>query len=180
MLTAHAEKTIVINKAAKAVYDILKFYSAGFKEGQLWQGMLGRMRKAENTSFENLLQALKGLELNSRYALKRFGNLPLFTVENKKKALDIKMKLSMPPHLNKNDNCYQYTLIALLFNAKGICIHHSSASTAWVGKNEKTNAFEFIFEKPAGTKYSLFCLELKGGKDSIATDTIASRGMVIL
>ena len=180
VLTAHAEKTSVINKAAKTVYDVLKFYSEGFKEGQLWQAMLGRMRKAKNTSLENLIQALEGLELNSRYTLKRFGSLPSFTVEHKKKVLDVKMKLGMPPHLNKNDNCYQYALIALLFNAKGVCIHHSSASTAWVSKNEKINTFEFSFEKPAGTKYFLLCLELKGGVNGIETGTLASRGMMIV
>jgi hypothetical protein len=180
VLAAHAEKTNVINKAAKAVYDILKFYSEGFREGQLWQAILGRMRKAKDTSFENLLQTLEGLELNSRYTINRFGELPLFTVEHKKKVLNIKMELVMRPYLHKNDNCYQYTLIALLFDAKGACIQHSSTSTGWISKNEKVKVFDYNFEKPVHTKYCLFCLELKGGVDGVATNTLASKGMVIV
>lgn len=178
-LSAQAEKTSVINKAAKAVYDALIFYSEGFREGQLWQAMLSRMRKANNISFENLLLSLKRLELNSRYPIKRFGNIPLFTVDNKKKVLNVQMKLFMPPHLN-NGNCYQYTLVVLMLNSKGVCLQHSVATTEWINKNEKLNTFDFSFEKPARAKYFLFCLELKGGVNGVATNTLASRGIVIV
>jgi hypothetical protein len=180
VLAAHAEKTSVINAAAKSVYDVLKIYGEGFREGQLWQNILSRMRKAKGTGFNELLSSLRELELNSRYGIKRFGNVPFVTIDNKKKTLDIKMKPVMPPHLHKNDNCYQYSLIVLLFNSKGICVQHSVQQTEWRNKNEKVYAFDFSFEKPARAKYYLLCLELKGGKDGIATDTLASRGIVIV
>jgi hypothetical protein len=69
VLSAHAEKTNTLNAAAKTVHDLLKLYSDIFREGQLWQNILSRMRKAKHTDFEELLYTLNGLELNSRYAL---------------------------------------------------------------------------------------------------------------
>lgn len=106
VFAAHAEKTSAYNAAAKAVHDVLKLYCEGFREGQLWQAILSRMRKAKRMNFGDLLDTLKGTEINNRCTLKRFGNLPTFVVENNKKVLRIGMKPDMRPHLNKNDNCY--------------------------------------------------------------------------
>ncbi len=39
-VAAQSAKTSLLNTAAKAVYDVLKTYSQGFKEGQLWQAIL--------------------------------------------------------------------------------------------------------------------------------------------
>ncbi len=177
---ANAEKTAAINTAAKAIYGVLKLYSQGFREGQLWQAMLSRMRTAVKTNFEALLHTLEGLELNRRYALERFINLPEFIVENNKKALIVEMKAGMPPHLNKNDNCYQYELIVLLFNSKGVCIQHALHQTIWMDKKDKINKQVFSFQKPVQTKYYLLCMHLKSGVNGIVTDTFPSRGMAIV
>src|SRR6516164_9593677 len=82
VLSAHAEKTNTLNTAAKAVYDVLKLYSKGFREGQLWQAILSRMREAKLVHFEALLHTLERLELNSRYALTRFGEPPKLSIKN--------------------------------------------------------------------------------------------------
>jgi hypothetical protein len=72
VLAAHAEKTNTLNAAAKTIHDLLRLYSDIFREGQLWQNILSRMRKAKHTHFEELLYKLNGLEINSRYVLTRF------------------------------------------------------------------------------------------------------------
>lgn len=180
VLTAHAERTSVINKAAKAVYDVLKFYSEDFREGQLWQGILSRMRRANNLHFETFLKALDGLDLNSRYALERFGNVPMFAVEIGKHEIQFEMKPYVPPHLHKKDNCYYYSLIVLLFNNKGVCVQQGMQATEWIDKKDILRNKVFRFQKPAGVKFWLLCLELNGGVDGAATNTLASRGMMIV
>jgi hypothetical protein len=180
ILAAQAGKTSAINAAAKAVYDILKVYCADFKEGQLWQAILSRMRKANSLHFGELLRTLEGLELNSRYTLKRFGNVPVFTAENNKKTLQMAMMPGMPPHLNKNDNCYQYELIVLMFNTSGVCIQHEILRTKWFTKKEAIRKDVFSFQKPANAKYYLLSLHLRGGLNGVATDTFASRGMALV
>jgi len=180
VLASHAKKTGAINAAAKAVYDVLKLYSGNFREGQLWQHILSRMRKAKSMDPEDLFLSLDEMEINSRYALKRFGNEPMFTIENKKKQLQIEMKPFMPPHLNKNDDSYQYELIILLFNSKGACVHHEAEQTKWFKGKEKPDMQVFNFQKPANAKHYLLCLHLQGGKNGIATGTFGSRGMAVM
>lgn len=180
VLAAHAEKTSVINSAAKAVYDVLKFYSGNFREGQLWQNILGRMRKAKDIDFENLLSSLNETEINSRYGLKRFSNVPMFTIENKKRTLLIEMKPFMQPRLNKSNNCYKYALLVLMFNSKGVCLQHAIQETKWLNQTEVPVKEIFHFKKPADAKYCLLCLHLQGGENSIANDTFGSQGMALI
>jgi hypothetical protein len=180
VLTAHAENTNTLNTAAKSVYDVLKLYSKGFREGQLWQAMLSRMRKARLVHFEELLRTLEGLELNSRYALTRFGELPVLSIKNNKRELQIEMHQNAPPHLNKNDNCYQYELIAMLFNSKGVCVQHTMYKTKWFNKKEAIHKEVYTIQKPAIAKHYLLCLHLQTGINGIATDTLATRGMAIV
>ena len=180
VLAANAEKTNTLNTAAKTIYDLLKLYSDIFREGQLWQTMLSRMRKVKDTHFEKLLYTLNGLELNSRYALSRFGYLAMLTIKNNKKELQIEMDQDMPPYLNQHDNCYQYELIGMLFNGKGNCIQHARHATKWFNKKEAMHKQVFNFQKPAGAKYYLLCLHLQSGMHGVARDTFPSRGMAIV
>jgi hypothetical protein len=55
----------------------------------------------------------------------------MVAIKNKKKELEIEMDQPMPPHLNKNDNCYQYELIVVLFNSRGVCMAHNKHATKW-------------------------------------------------
>lgn len=180
VLAAHAEKTNTLNAAAKAVHDVLKLYSDIFREGQLWQAILSRMRKAKLAHFEELLCTLNGLELNSQYALTRFGQPPMFSIKNNKKELQIEMDQHIPPHLNKNDDCYQYEIIVMLFNSKGVCIQHARHATKWLNKKEVLHKEVFNFQKPTAAKHYLLCLHLQGGTNGVATDTFPSRGMAIV
>ena len=180
VLAAHAAKTEAINAAAKAVYDVLKIYTTGFRGGQLWQHILSRMRNARSMHFEDLLRSLGGMEINSRYALARFGSVPEFAIEMNRKNMQTEMKPLMPPHLNKKDNCYQYELFVLLFSGKGVCIQHAMQQTKWINDKEAPGKQVFNFEKPANTKYYLLCLHLQGGINGIATDVLGSRGMALM
>jgi hypothetical protein len=180
VLTTHAEKTNTLNTAAKAVYDVLKLYSKGFREGQLWQAMLSRMRKGKSTHFEELLHTLERLELNSRYALTRFGEPPVLSIKNNKRELQIEMHQNTPPHLNKNDNCYQYELIAMLFNSEGVCVQHTMHETKWFNKKEAIHKEVYTIQKPEIAKHYLLCLCLQSGINGIASDTLATKGMAIV
>ena len=180
ILATYAAKTSALNVAAKSVYDVLKLYSEGFREGQLWQHILSRMRKAASMNFEDLLYSLDGLEINSRYALKRFGSVPMLTIQAGRKEVLIEMKPVMPPCLNKHDNCYQYEIIVLLFNSKGICVQHAVQATGWFNEKEIFNKHVFNFDTPVKVKYYLLCLALQGGINGIARDIFASKGMRIV
>jgi hypothetical protein len=180
VLGAHAEKTNTLNTAAKAVYDVLKLYSKGFREGQLWQAILSRMRKAKLVHFEELLRTLERLELNSRYVLTRFGEPPKLSIKNSRRELQIEKHQNTPLHLHKNDNCYQYELIAMLFNSKGVCVLHTTHETKWFNKKEVMHKEVCTIQKPAIAKHYLLCLHLQSGINGIATDTLATRGMAIV
>jgi hypothetical protein len=180
VFAACAEKTNTLNAAAKAVHDGLKLYSNIFREGQFWQALLSRMRKTRLTHFEELLYTLNGLELNRRYILTRFGFLPMVAIKNNKKELQIEMDQSMPLCLNQNDNCYQYELIGMLFNSKGVCVQHARHTTKWFNKKEALHQEVFNFQKPAAAKHYLLCLHLQGGVNGVARDMFPSRGMAIV
>ena len=120
----------------------------------------GVMRKARNNAFYTLLQALEGTELNSHYAFTRFGNPPFFTITHRKKSLKIHIQESMPPLLNKKDNCRQYELILLQFNDMGICEAYSMQTTQWLSKKERAEQV-FIFNGAPGARYYVLCQHLK-------------------
>jgi hypothetical protein len=90
------------------------------------------------------------------------------------------MDQDMPPHLNQNDNSYQYELIGMLFNSKGDCIAHNKHATKWFNKREAIQKAAFNFQKPAGAKYYMLCLHLQSGVNGVATGTFPTRGMAIV
>ena len=179
VFAANAGKTGIINDAAKAVYDVVKFYSGNFREGQLWQNILSRMRKAKSLDFEDLLSSLHKTEINNRYQLIRFGSLPALAVVHTKRKLRIEIEPYMP-RLTGNDDCYKYAFITLLFNGKGVCVHHSIQETKWLTEDEEAGKEIFVFNSTTGIKYCLLCLGLQGGIERIATDTFSSRGMMLI
>jgi hypothetical protein len=178
-LAAHADKTKSVNTAAKGVYDVLKLYGRGFREGQLWQAVLSRMRKAKHTDFKTLLQSLGGLELNSHYTLTRFGAMPVMSVRATYDTLSIQMRGDAMPGLYKNDNCQRYELIVLLFDASGLCVQHDVQQTRWLYDNDIRIEQIFQFNKPESAVHYLVCLHLQTGVNGIASDVLAARGMAI-
>jgi hypothetical protein len=179
-LAAHADKTKRVNTAAKGVYDVLTLYGHGFREGQLWQAVLSRMRKAKHTDFKTLLESLDGLELNSRYALKRFGPLPVVSAWATDNTLNIQLRGEVPSGLLKNSNCRHFELIVPLFDVTGACVQHDVQQTRWLYNNDARIEQIFQFNKPQAAVHYLICLHLQSGVNDIATDVLAGRGMAIV
>ncbi len=176
----HNAKTVAVNSVAKRVHDLLKHCGKQFKEAMLWQGMLSRMRKASSVDMVDLLTALKGMELNSKYPLERFMNVPLVDVKIGKKKIVISFCSSMPPHIKSKDTeyCYEVYLLTLGKEAKDDGM--MSGVSEWMEKEEASSEMKFEFAVPGKVKYGLVCLHFMSGKDRKAMGTLASRGMRIV
>ena len=180
VLLAQAENTASVNQAAKQVHDLLKQYSGAFKESHLWQALLSRMRKAVAAKPFDRLMGVKGLEVNSKYPLERFGQVPAVAVEVTSKNMRITVNSNDKPSLTKGDNSYCYEAILFLFNSKAKAVSHATAVTAWFDKKTATGKQVLPFTKAKNAMYYMVCLHIQGGHDSIASGNLASRGMQVV
>ena len=180
VLKKNAAKTVVINAAAKRVNDLLKGCGKPFKEAMLWQGMLGRMRKAASDDLMKLLKTLEGMELNSKYPLQRFGSGLLALVKWSKKTCAVSLHSSMLTHIKSSDTQYCYELFLLLLGKDEKHDGLLSGRTEWKDKGEADGESTFSFSMPRKMEYYVLCLHLMTGTDGKETGTLASRGMRIV
>ena len=173
-------KTVVINSVAKRVHDLLKHCGKPFKEAMLWQVMLSRMRKAKSADTTELLKALEGMELNSKYPLVRFVQSPRLEVNNNKKKMVVRFANSMPPPIKSKDTQYKYELYLLLLGKEVKNDVVMIAGSAWMNAGDTCGEMVFNYELPGKVKYYLACLHFACGKDGKETGTLASRGMGIV
>jgi hypothetical protein len=89
-LNARRSKELgVITGFASEVHNLLKVHAGAFKENLFWQNMLSRLHKVTAITPTAMLQSLAGLELNSRYPLKRFDDTFFIHTETRKYEMDI-------------------------------------------------------------------------------------------
>lgn len=179
-LQAHADKTAVINNAAKKVHDLLKVYAGNFKESLLWQQLLSRMRKSLSHEFDALLQSLNGLEINSKYPLKRFGKIPVAAIEVKRQKLLLTFQCYTQPFIKNNTDCYYYEACVLFFSSKKESDCYLTTQTTWIKINEQPATWLFEFEIPARTKYYLVCLKMQSGIAEVEQVTMGSMGIGVV
>lgn len=180
VLKENVAKTAIINSTAKRVHDLLKHCGQGFKEAMLWQVMLSRMRKAASMNMLDLLLTLKGMELNSKYPLKRFANVPFVKVQSKKNELTVSLINSMPLYLKDNATQYSYELFLLTLGKDAKHDGMMSASSAWMEKDDAMGEVSFDFVLTSKLAFYVVCLHIMTGKNGKATGTLASRGMQIV
>lgn len=164
-LQAHADKTKTINAAAKRVHDLLKAYAGNFKESLLWQELLSRMRKSTTIEFVALLQQLDGLDINSKYPLKRFGKIPTVLIKLTRKKLLLTLNCYIPPHFKNGNDSYYYEVCVLFFNKKNEQDELTTAQTEWMDKVDKVKNWLFEFDVSKRAEYFLVLLKMQSGME---------------
>ena len=177
--TSHVAKTVVVNSIAKRVHDPIKLCGKGFKEAMLWQVMLSRMRKAASNDTQDLLAAITGMELNSKYPLDRFMPTCAPSLEWGKQTCRIRLRDGMSPHIKSSDTQYLYELYLLMLGKEPKHDVLVSGRSEWMEKGRTTGEIVFSFEVPVTMKYYVVCLHFMSGKNGKPTETMASRGMKI-
>lgn len=178
VLQENVRKTAVINSTAKRVHDLIKHCAQPFKEKMLWQVMLSRMRQGISDDMMDLLMTLKGLELNSRYPLKRFAHPMVESVTWGEKSCEMVMTKGYP-HWKGNDTDYCYEVFLLTLGKEAEHDGLVSEVSGWMEAEDKEGKLRFVFAVPAEVVYYVVCLHFMTGKDGKASGMLASRGMRI-
>ena len=179
VLGKNAANTRLINHYASTVYAILLVYCRTFKEGQLWQHILSRMRSAGNVEFYSGLSSLEGLELNSRYKLQRLVTVQFVRAEIVRKKLIVSLQqFNMPD--NKKYDGYRYIIIMAFFNVVGACVYHDAQPSEEIPATVALQKFSFVFDKPAKAKYCLLCLHLQLIIKGEPSTVLAGNGMRVV
>lgn len=176
VFTENSKRVAVINPIASNVHTMLKSYAGFFKENMLWQKMVGLVHSSGATNTEELLTSIVGLELNSKYPLRRFGNMPVITTTTAK-GLQVSFASNESPSIKSDDTIYCYDVIILFFTTKGIEKGHAMQRSKWFKRNEGLGTIEFVFDVPKQSNLYLICLRLHSGKNNVATDSLGSQGM---
>jgi hypothetical protein len=180
VLARRSKELGVITGFASEVHSLLKVHAGAFKENLFWQKMLQRLHKATAITPAAMLQSLAGLELNSRYPLKRFGNLIFLHAEMHNDEMQVLLKNQFAPHFRKEEEGYCYDMIVLFFNTAGKTICSEMVRSRWMKYDEAAGELSFTFSIPAGSALYLLCLRLHTGSNGVPTNGIMSQGMRIM
>jgi hypothetical protein len=99
------------------------------------------MWKSLSNEFEALLQSLTGLEINSKYPLKRFGKIPAASIEVKRQKLLLTLQCYTKPFIKNNTDCYYYKACTLFLNSKKESDCYLTAQTAWIKINQQPTTY---------------------------------------
>ena len=180
VLARRSKELGVITGFASGVHNLLKGHAGAFKENLFWQNMLSRLHTVTPITPLAMLQSLAGLELNSRYPLKRFDNTFFINTEKRKDKMDVHFKKQFAPQFNKPAEGYCYDVIVLFFNKEGKATSSETARSRWMKYNEAAGELAFTFSIPAGSAFYLLCLRLHTGNNGAPTNGIMSQGMRIM
>jgi len=180
VLARRSKELGVITGFASEVHSLLKAHAGAFKENLFWQNMLRRLHKVTAITTAAMLQSLAGLELNSRYPLKRFDNTFFIDTEKRKDKMDVHFKKQFAPHFAKPVEGYCYDVIVLFFNKEGKATGSETARSRWIKYDEASGELAFTFSIPACSAFYLLCLRLHTGNNGVPTNGIMSQGMRII
>ncbi len=174
----NANRTKLLNRAAKPIHDALKACCDDFKGNQLWQEMLGRLRRSHSNKLPELLQQLEGLEINKNYPLERLVALPKVSVANSRTELTV--GLTAVSHLltgKRQADCYYYEVLVIFTGKRSSFYTIETTATEWIDIHDPLPEFEIAFKKPAGAGCYVLCVSLQAGKDEKPIEAFASQGM---
>ena len=101
VLARRSKELGVITGFASEVHHLLKVYAGAFKENMFWQNMLQRLHRVTDITPAAMLQSLAGLELNSRYPLKRFDDVFSIHSDTRNDGMDVYFKKQSAPYFKK-------------------------------------------------------------------------------
>jgi hypothetical protein len=165
-LGRNADNASPVTSFGSPVLRHLKILEKGFAPGELWSRMTAHMFKAKSMKVEDLLESIRGIEVNERYAFaKLFPALPGFTFCFKKNKLFIEMELLSHPQFPRQIKASDYLCeVSVLFlDGKGGCVKEVM-ETEWISFDEDLGVYEMEFLVARGAKYFLVVEGVKAGR----------------
>lgn len=172
----------IVNSAAKVVHDCIKAYERNFKQSNLWQVMVGRVRQSQRDDLLSLLKPLEGLEVNKDYALERIAPDTKVDVQTGNGVLTISLNALYNPwfDLPHDPRYYYYELHVLFINAKKTAIKTETINTGWIDMQQPRFVFEMAFEMPVMAAYYVVLLKVQGGDIKKAIEDHRSMGVKVV
>jgi hypothetical protein len=172
----------IVNGAAKLVHNFIKAYTPHFKQSNLWQSILKRIRRAEQDNLLSLLRAVEGLEVHERHPLEQMIPDAAINVQLSDDILTIGLQTPFKPWFNLPDepNCYYYEMHILFINASKVAIKTETIDSGWVTPKAHQRAFEMAFEVPSSARYYVVLLKLQGGFGKVAVEDFRSMGVRVM
>lgn len=177
----NANNSKKVGALGSPILQQLKAIDKGFVAGNLWPRMTGRMFKAKCMKVQDLLESLKGIEINERYTYsKLFSSPPKLSFSVKKSRLVVEMEFIAHAVFSKGVKASQYLCeVSVLFlHGKGGCVREVM-ETEWILFKEDLGVFEMDFMIPKGARYFLVVEGVKAGRDGREVESFEARGMRI-
>jgi hypothetical protein len=178
VLEENSKRTSVLNGAAKPVHDALKQLAGSFKQRNLWQQILSRMRRATATTHGQLYASLKGLEINDAYPLERLVQIPEVAVRSAQDVLLVRLNALMHSSYSKKQYCC--ALFVLWIDGERQHCAIASEATAWIEFKAPVAVHEFSFGIPEVARYYILCLKVETGSEAKVVESFGGMGMRIL
>jgi hypothetical protein len=179
-LTRNFQRTAVLVRTAKPVFEALKETGKDCRESFLWQHIMSRFRKCESNQPVRLLQMLEGLELNRKYPLLPLfdGSLKVTTVTEEKKIL-VTITADCHPSALKKVTDYRFAVQLLYCYESRKVFSSESQFTDWISMNDKAAAPSFSFPERTAL-CCLVCMRLEARKAGVPEpDFLGSRMCVV-
>lgn len=177
-LRSNSDHAKPVTSAGSPILRELKNIERGFAGSDLWSRIIGRMFKAKSAGLPELLESIKGIELNERYSFARlFAALPELRCRFQRNRLFIEVDIFSHPRFAKEVKATHYLceVTVLFLDGKGNCIK-DVAETEWISFGEDLAGYEMEFEKPKNSRYFLAVAGIKAGKDEREIESFAARG----
>jgi hypothetical protein len=181
VLQGNADKSAKVGALGSPILKQLKAIEQGFVPGNLWARMNSSMFKAKSMKVPDLLESLKGIELNERYSYsKLFSAMPGVSFTVSKKRLVMEMEVLSHPGFARGVKASHYLceVHVLFLDGKGSCLM-DMMETEWISIKEDSGVYEMGFMIPKGTKYFLVVEGVRGGRDGKAVESFLGRGFRI-
>lgn len=167
VLEENSKRTSSLNRAAKPVHDAMKQLAGGFKQSNLWQQMLKRMRSASTSTLLDLYASLEGMEINSAYPLERLVPGTKVMVRWEGAYLVARFTIPNQPMFARQlkVEAYVYELSAIWMDEEGRVCGTDRVENEGTLVLEQAGVCEFLIGMPEGARYYLLCLGLRVGKE---------------
>ena len=181
VLQSNVNNSRKVGPLGSPILHQLKTVDKGFAPGNLWSRMTGRMFKAKSMKVPDLLESLKDIEVNERYAYSKvFSALPRLAFNIRKNKLLLEMELLSHAGFSRGVKANHYLCeVSILFlDEKGGCVR-DVMETEWISLQEDLGVYEMEFIGPKEAKYFLVVEGVKGGRDGREVESFEGRGMRI-
>lgn len=181
VLRGNANNSRKVGALGSPILQQLKAIDKGFATGNLWARMTGRMFKAKSMKAPDLLESLRGIEINERYAYSKLFNVsPRLSFSVKGSKLIVEMDCLSHAGFSKEVKASQYLceVIVLFLDGRRGCLT-DRMETEWISADEDLGAYEMEFRIPKDAKYFLVVEGVRGGRDGREIESFAARGMRI-